>query len=574
MQGRLIFPIFLSLILLPIYSPSFCQNPPAQEQASGQERSRELQEKEEKLRQQIQKERPKAKIEEQLPEEKAPAPAKGEKILIKKITVTGVTLLSEAEVRKITSAYENKELYLADMQKVAGLITDLYRKKGYITSRAYLPPQRVENNSLEIRVMEGLMGDVEVKGNKYFKTRIYKKYIILEKGKPFNYSELQKDLRLINQQEDRNAKAVITPGKEPGTTDVLLEVKDRLPIHAGFTYDNYASRYLRRNRYLTTLTHNNLLGFDDNLIFQYQLSDAEDYRLLALRYLYPLTDSTKVGFYWADSKVSLGKEYRNVMSRGKSKLFSLYVNQQLINEENLSVTWNAGFDYKDIFNFLMGLESSRDKMRVVKTSLDIDATDKFGRTILSPEFSFGIPDIMGGLKKHDSHSSRSGAGGKFTKTTISLLRLERMPFSSNLLWKNQIQLSPYILTAAEQFQLGGINNVRGYPPAEFVGDKGYSMTWEYSIPPYGLSKRFKVPFSKAKIYDAFRIVAFYDWANVRLARPGTGEAKNTTRRGYGCGFRINLPENFSLRADFAWPLDQIPSDGKHYHSYLEVKKEF
>lgn len=149
-----------------------------------------------------------------------------------------------------------------------------------------------------------------------------------------------------------------------------------------------------------------------------------------------------------------------------------------------------------------------------------------------------------------------------------------MPFSSTILWKNQVQISPYILPAAEQFQLGGINNVRGYPLAEFVGDNGYSMSWDWAIPVYFIPKDIKIPFSKAKLYDAFRVVAFYDWANVHLNRPLTGESKDITRTGFGCGLRLNLPENFSVRTDFAWPLNQIPSDGKHYHSYLEIKKEF
>ena len=571
--------VFFAIFILAVKGILSCplaraQNPPPQQQAGGQERARELQEQQEKLRKEIGKEKPKTTIEENLPEGKAAGPAAGEKALIKKITVTGATLVSETDIRKIVSPYENKELYLADMEEIAGRISDLYRQRGYVTSRAYLPPQKIENASLDIKVIEGIMGDVKVQGNKYFKTDLYMKYMTLNKGEPFNYKELQKDMRLINQKEDRSVKAVITPGKEPGSTDVLLKAEDRLPIHAGFTYDDYASRYLRKNRYLATVSDNNLLGRDDSLVLQYQLGDAADYRYIGARYLYPLTTSTNVGFYAADSTFALGKQYRTVMSRGKSRMYSAYVNQDLINEEDISVTWNTGFDYQDTFNFLLGQESSRDRLRVAKTSLDIDTTDNFGRSLLIPEFSYGIPGIMGGSKAVDSRSSRDGSGGKFTKTTVNLLRLQQMPNSSTLFWKTQLQFSPYILDSEEQFQLGGINNVRAYPAAEFVGDNGYSTTFEYSIPPYGVSRDFKFPFSNARFYDAFRAVCFYDWANVHLDRPQTGERKNTTRSGYGIGFRINLPENFSLRSDFAWPLDKTPSDGKHLHSYLEIKKEF
>ncbi len=163
---------------------------------------------------------------------------------------------------------------------------------------------------------------------------------------------------------------------------------------------------------------------------------------------------------------------------------------------------------------------------------------------------------------------------KYVKNNLYLLRLQRLPFNSTLLWKNQAQITSDILTATEQFQIGGIVNVRGYPLAEVVGDRGLSMTWELSMPPYLLSKNIKVPFSKAKFYDAARVIAFYDWATAHLKRPTATEEKNKTLRGAGCGLRFNLPENFSFRVEVAWPLDNMPSDGDHAHTWAEVSKTF
>jgi hemolysin activation/secretion protein len=116
--------------------------------------------------------------------------------------------------------------------------------------------------------------------------------------------------------------------------------------------------------------------------------------------------------------------------------------------------------------------------------------------------------------------------------------------------------------------------VRGYPLAEVVGDRGSSMTWELSMPPYFFPKDIKVPFSKAKFYDAVRIVTFYDWATARLRRPTGTEEKTKTLRGAGCGIRFNLPENFSFRVEVAWPLDNTPSDSDHAHTWAELSKTF
>lgn len=529
--------------------------------------------KEEKLREIIDQKKKKPDIEEE-PQKETPLAKEGKKVLVKKISVSGISILPAETINNITASYQNKEVSLRQMEELANLITDAYRKNGYITSRAYLPPQKIENGVLQIRVVEGTTGDIKFEGNRFFKTSLLRKKIPLQKGEPFDYESLRKGLSRINEQPDRNAKAVLMPGKETGTTDVLVEVKDKLPIHLGFDWDTYGSRYIDKDRYRATLTHYNLTGNDDVFTTQYQLSQREDYTLLSLRYLYPLREDFKLGFFGAHSKISLGKELRALNARGKSKMYSIYTIHSIINSERTSLNVNFGFDYKDVFNFQLGNETSRDRLRIAKAGVDLDISDIYGRTLIFNEMDFGIPNILGGLETKDPRASRVGSGGKFFKDTINLLRLQKLPFDMTALWKNQMQLTNNTMTATEQFQIGGIVNVRGYPPAEVVGDMGYSMTWELSVPLYFIPKGIKVPFSRAKLYDAVRFVGFYDWANAHLKNPQPGEEKNKTLRGAGCGIRFNLPEDFSVRLEFAWPLDNTPSDGKNLHKWFEVSKSF
>jgi len=535
-------------------------------------RAQQLQKQQEKLQDRI--ETPKKPTEKEEPPPLPTGPESTEKILVKTIKVTGFTVLSVKEINGIISPFENKELTLKDMQKVANLITDAYRQKGYINSLAYLPPQDIVQGILEIKVVEVITGNIEIKGNRYFKTALLREKIALKKGQLFNYNTLIRGLSKINEQSDRNARAVIMPGKEPGSTDVVLEVKDRLPIHVGLNMDNFGSRYIEKYRYGVKFTHNNLLGFDDKLNFQYQLAQAGSYYLKSINYTFPLKDNWEIGALAFLSRTKLQKELKDSDVRGKAQIYGLFVNKKLMDYDNFDLGMSLGFDYKNIVNYQLQTVTSHDRLRVVKVGLDTDINDRFGRSLITDELDFGIPNIMGGLASKDVNASRTGAGGKFVKNTLNLLRLQKMPFSSSILWKNQIQFSPYILTAAEQFQIGGIANVRGYPPAEVVGDTGYSMSWEWSVPPYFIPKNIKVPFSKAKLYDALRFDFFYDWANAHLKRPTTTERKNRTLRGWGWGARFNLPEDFSFRVDMAWPLDAIPSDGSSLHTWVQVSKTF
>ncbi|MFA5272118.1 MAG: ShlB/FhaC/HecB family hemolysin secretion/activation protein [Candidatus Omnitrophota bacterium] len=565
-----IFFVFLTLSL--ICPAVFAQTPPTSQSIGAVDQQQKALEEQRMIEKQIETKRKKPQIEEEKPAE-APAIPEGKKVLIKTIIVEGVTLLSDKDLKAVISQYEGKELYLSEMQKVADLITDIYRKQGHTTSRAYLPPQTIKDGILTIKIIEGIVGKIEVKGNRYFKTSTLEKKIKLKSKDYFNYSTLQKGLTYINENPDRTAKAILVPGEMPGTTDIIIEVKDRLPIHLGFDYDNFGSRYMEKNRWSAVYENNNFLGFDDRLFFKLQMSQKSLYNLKNASYIFPVNDTLQVGGYFTHSRLILGKEFRALSAVGKSTIIGTFLNKTLVSNRVLDLRYNFGFDYKDIKNYLLGAESSRDEMRVVKNGLDIDITDKFGRTIITPELDIGIPNMWGGLDDKDPRASRLGAGGKFVKGVFNFYRLQPMPFSTSLLLKNTAQLSNYNLVAAEQFQIGGAQSVRGYGPGEYAGDKGIYSSAEWSFPAYFLSKNVTIPFSQEKLYNALRFVCFYDWANARLKSPGAGEEKSQTLRGWGYGLRFNI-KDLSLRFELGYPLGKKPSDGNNAHPWVEFSCRF
>jgi hemolysin activation/secretion protein len=182
---------------------------------------------------------------------------------------------------------------------------------------------------------------------------------------------------------------------------------------------------------------------------------------------------------------------------------------------------------------------------------------------------------MGGMDTKDPLSSRAGAGGKFTKLSGYLFRLQSLPWETSFLWKNQAQYTNNSLVASEQFQIGGPISVRGYPPAEFSGDRGLYSSPELSFPIYFLPKDWKVPYNQEKMYDTTRLVVFYDWATSRLKTVSAGENKNRTLRGWGYGLRFNLRDNLSLRVEIGYPIGHpTPSDNDHVHPWVEFTAKF
>ena len=538
---------------------------PTTQTAGGIEKTQEDIERAKKLEKNVLKVPETPKVEEK--EKPSLGAAAGGKALIKSIVVDNVTYLKVDDIKKITSEYENKELSIDDMQKVADLITDAYRARGYPTSRAYIPPQPLgKDGVLKIAVVEGKVGDVSVTGNKYFKSSLYKKKLNLKQGNPFNYSSLQLSLMSINERPDRFAKAVLVPGKTPGSTDIIIEAKDRLPMHVGYTHDNYGSRYVGSTRQSFTFEDNNLLGFDDQLYLQYQISNHSLSRLENGRYLFPLNDTLDLGIAASDSKTKLGREFADLNSIGKATVLGIFVNKALTKGQNPDLRVNFGFDYKRIRNSLLDVETSRDDARVFKAGLDLDNSDKLGRTLFTTELDLGVPDMLGGLDAKDSRASIRGSGGRFAKAVFNLYRAQPMPFSSSLLFKNSAQYSNYTLTAAEEFQIGGPYSVRGYAPAEYAGDKGIFSSVEWSFPCYiFMPRKAVIPFTKEKWYDATRFVIFYDWATVHANNPDAVGFKHRELKGCGFGLRFNILNNLSAKAEFGYPIGRRSTDLSHQH---------
>jgi len=564
-----LFFVFFLITILPTLAIS--QTPPSSQSAGALQKQEEQLQTQQQLEEQVQSK--KKKTEKAAETENNALPEGGQKTLVKKIDVQGVSLIAQNVIDGITKDYEGRELTLKDMQKVCDLITDEYRKKGYVTSRAYMPPQTISSKEgiLVIIVIQGKIGNIEVKGNKFFSSQLYKKKLEMKPGEYFDYQALQKALVEINDHPDRFVKVGLVPGKEPGTTDLLLEVEDRRPIHLGLETDDFGTRYMHYIRNTVTAEDNNLLGFDDKLFFKYQRSLGSYYSSPYVSYTVPINNKFNIGTYWLWSDTKLGKEFLPLDVKGKTSIGGVFFNYGLINTDAISLKLTGGYDYKRVINFISGVETSRDEDRVLKAGFNLDTTDKLGRTVFTLEEDVGL--LAGGLYVKDPLATTPGGGAQFQKLAAYIYRLQPMPYSSSILWKNAFQYSNYNLLSVEQFQLGGISNVRGYSPAAYSGDEGVTSSIDWSFPLYFLPKDAVVPHSKSTFYDAARFVVFYDVGYAGLHDPIGTEISNRTFQSVGYGIRFNLVENFSSRIEVAYPIE-AQGESTHAHLYWDFEKKF
>jgi hemolysin activation/secretion protein len=521
----------------------------------------------EEERKPVLKEVPKPLLEEMRPTEAVVEEKVEGKILIKKFILNGVTLFKVEDFSPFLSQYRDKYLRVGDFNEIANYIQKFYRQKGYITTFVYVPVQKIVDNTIEVRVIEGCIGNIEVEGGKYFDKEFVRKRFRVREGDLVLYKDLIRNIRGLNTNPDRTVKAVLLPGERKETTDIVLKVTDQNPRHVFLEYNNRGTKYTGKSRFGVGFEDNNLFGFDDMLSLRYQRSNERlnggsiDYNI-PINYL-----GTRLGGYFGYAKVDIVKEFKPLEAKGKAVTGGAYLVHPFLDEEHLRGNAGIGLDIKHNKNYILGTEISSDDLSVVKLNLSLNSDDQFGATFFGNELDFGIPDFAGSLSRKDPKASRLDTGGDFTRYILHLIRRQDLPFSSFFLVSGRTQYTPDKLVAGEQFYIGGQDTVRGYPELEYMGDYGYNFNLELRTPVYLVPK-------KAKLYDKIQMVYFWDFGKGYLRDALVGEKKSESLMGAGWGLRISPWKNFYLRLDWGFPLDPKPSDKSkstvHIWAHIEL----
>ena len=491
---------------------------------------------------------------------------------VEKINVTGNTIFKNEELHSIVAPYEGKELKLTQVKEAAGKITQAYRAKGYITCRAYIPPQKIETKVLEIKVLEGKLGKVKVRGNKFFKKSVIKRYVEQMRGQPLKFDDLKSSLTKLNMHPDREVKAVIVPGQQVGTSDLLLDVKDSRPIHIGGEINNFGTELTGKERYNVTARHTNLLGVDD--IFAARVQFGEEVFAVGAQHVLPVGPyGSETGWTFNYTDVKVGGAFSVLDIGGQAYTGSVFFNHPLYDSERFDLTWTSSFESKSIYNEVLGRPSSEDQLRIIHTGANVDLIDRWGRTFITNDLSFA-GTWLGANDRNDPLNSRAGAGSPFLKYKGVLNRIHPVYDQTYLFMKGTVQQSNGKLVSAEQYDMGGVYSVRGYPQSDYLGDSGVTGSLELRVPWYFLPREYKVPQSDQPLWDKIHFVGFIDGGYAKLRSPVVGEDASKTSIGAGGGVRFDLPNNLNARFEWASPLGDDPTDHSNGQFYFTVSGEF
>ena len=393
---------------------------------------------------------------------------------LQKVVFDDSVILTKEELDGLAAGYIGRIVSLQDLYDLVEKINDLYAKKGYLTCRAFLPPQRIHEGEVSIRLVEGRTGEVSVKGNKHTKTGYIKEHFDATPGEVANTDTLTRQLQHFNGSHDVQLRMVMHAGKERGTTDYeILAYEPKKNQSVTLFVDNNGYDTSGRWRAGLYYMDRSLSGYRDNLRVHYQHSKGSD--AWGLGYTVPLNRHG----------MKLDLDYNgNQTEVIDGPLGGLGLEG---NAWALAMTLRVPFLVDAKRRFETGFQYVRQHSKTDFGNNDwVD--DHTSRYVPYISFThYGADDVFyhrhslaRGHKKNilgDSSDTWNYLFDAFYQKMYKKGELLQVRFDGQLASANEQSLA-----SADRFYIGGVSSVRGYEESLLMGKSGYTASLEYQIP--------------------------------------------------------------------------------------------
>jgi hemolysin activation/secretion protein len=189
--------------------------------------------------------------------------------------VLGNTLLSDDVLQSIFAKHIGTNMSIPQVLAAATELQQEYSARGFATVAVSLPQQTLANGVVVLQVTEATLSDITISnpGWQYFSSNnVMAALPSLHTNMILNSRVFQSELDRANNNRDRQIYPVISPGAEPGTTALKLDVRDQLPLHGKMELNNQSAQDTPENRLNSSISYANLWQAEHTAGFQYSFS--------------------------------------------------------------------------------------------------------------------------------------------------------------------------------------------------------------------------------------------------------------------------------------------------------------
>jgi hemolysin activation/secretion protein len=528
---------------------AFAQVPPAADPGAIQQRMMD----DLMRRQELERERRKPVAEplrRDVPEPAAAQPGpEAVRFMVREIRFSKSEILSADELDAVARDFRGRELSLADLQQLAARINELYKSKGVVTAQAIVPPQDVSSGVVTIRLVEGRLGKLHIKGNESTNESYVADRVGLKPHDLMDLAALEAALVRFNRTNDAQLRVELAPGERFATTDLSVLMTEPPRHDMRLTFDNLGSAPTGKERTGLSYLNRSLLGFRDDLSLSATQATGQFSQSVSYGFPFnPWGGRVNLGYYKDKTAIRNGL-LATLKITGESAARVVSLRQPTIVSNAMQIDVVAGGktrrSYNWIDNVLLQRTDTEDRNLGVEAQLFDEQSNWFagyihykGDAQITQRENFGIDR---GSVRHNRNLS------------------EGLAFRGNLAWQSTKQV---LLPSSEQFFIGGEGSVRGYPVGVYSGDTGHTLNLELHHPLVAASA------------DTGGLGAtgffFADRGRVKPYR-----APNSTLKAYesltglGWGANITMGKAAYARVTFGYGVTEVPNQPRNYEITLQ-----
>ncbi len=494
------------------------------------------------------------------------------KMDIRGFTLSGVPAEEMAPIIDQLARFTGGEKTFQDLLDAAATVKAYLNARGYLLAQAYIPEQKLRDGIVEIVVLLGRLGKIELNHDQatpVARSRIQAYLDRLQPGQTLRTGDLERVLFLINDLHGVRASSTIRPGSEPGTADLVVDVQPDAILGGQAQVDDMGSRYTGTVRLSGNVVVGSPLGVGDALSLRAMYGQDQGIRFGSLSYVVPVaSDGLRLGVTLSRLKYTLLSKEGIPPGYGTALDALAFVLYPIARSRNFNLFVQIGYDYKEFEDNPDAAARIDRRSRASLLTLTGDLRDSLlggGINSFSLGYTYGTLD--------NRNAAVGTPVGHFRKINPYFSRLHALGDSGFLVFlRYSGQFTRDRLDSSEKFSLGGPSAVRAFAVGEAPGDEAHLAALElrYALPNWG-----------GKIPGSLVGSVFVDWGRSTLDRnpplPGSNTENTRTLSGYGVGLNWATARTWSAQGSLAWrakgdlvndKLDRRP------RAYVQISRSF
>lgn len=474
-----------------------------------------------------------------------------ENLAVKEINITGNTVVSKEEMREVMILQEGQIFSQKILKNDLTRISQLYKDRGYLLINIK-DINFDEEGKLWINISEGRLEKIVIEGNDKTKEKVITREINIKPGDLFDFEKVKKSLQKIyNLGYFEDVTMKLEPGSEEDVVVLVIKVIEKntgkFGIGAGYNSEEGLMGF-------ASIEEMNLFGGGQKVGAKLELGGRTTYKV---SFLEP---------WLANTPTSLGFDVYDTTTNQEDKEGEEVIAEY--DEIKLGGRLIFGRKISDSINLGLELKTERVNYDLISGALPEDTNEGLTNSLM-PTFTYDTRDnVFDPTSGWYSSLSIEKAGGflrgdyNFTKYNLTLRTYLSTDFFKDIfnigsLKKITDNLSKGVLAframggmadtdlpSFAEYQVGGMDTVRGYDLGEFSGDKSLVFNAEYRFP----------------LAENFQAVLFVDWGQAWDIEESIDIAD--LKFGRGVGVRFDTPIG-PIRLDYGINEEGI---GKTYFS--------